>query len=180
MIKSAKSYFSLVYDRLHKFIYNSKIIHADETPVKIMRIENNKIKNCKRTYMWVYRNNTHCSEHPIVIYDWQLSRKANHPMDFLKDFSGTVVTDGYQVYHNLIKKRHNLQIAGCWIHARRPFTEFIKSVGSEEAKGSITAEAYSLITEIMHIDNTFDDLSNRNHQNHCQLELQSKVDAFFE
>lgn len=130
--------------------------------------------------MWVYRNNTHCSEHPIVIYDWQLSRKANHPMDFLKDFSGTVVTDGYQVYHNLIKKRHNLQIAGCWIHARRPFTEFIKSVGSEEAKGSITAEAYSLITEIMHIDNTFDDLSNRNHQNHCQLELQSKVDAFFE
>ena len=51
--------------------------------------------------MWVYRNNPHCSEHPIVLYDWQPSRKADHPREFLKDFSGTVVTDGYQVYHKL-------------------------------------------------------------------------------
>lgn len=64
-----------------------------------------------------------------------------------------MVTDGYQVYHKLAKERHNLKVAGCWVHARRPFAEFIKSVGQDTAKGSIVQEAYSMITEIMHIDN---------------------------
>lgn len=179
IINGAERYLSLVYDRMHELIYGSKVIHADETPVKVMQIEKNKIKNGKKTYMWVYRNNPHCSEHPIVLYDWQPSRKADHPREFLKDFSGTVVTDGYQVYHKLGKERHDLQIAGCWIHARRPFAEFIKSVGTEAAKGSIAAEAYSMITEIMHIDNSFDDLTNRDRKKQRQLVLQEKVDAYF-
>ena len=179
IINGAERYLSLVYDRMHELIYDSKVIHADETPVKVMQIEKTKIKNGKKTYMWVYRNNPHCSEHPIVLYDWQPSRKADHPREFLKDFSGTVVTDGYQVYHKLGKERHDLQIAGCWIHARRPFAEFIKSVGTEAAKGSIAAEAYSMITEIMHIDNSFDDLTNRDRKKQRQLVLQEKVDAYF-
>jgi hypothetical protein len=37
----------------------------------------------------------------IVLFDWQPSRKADHPRNFLKNFSGTVITDGYQVYHKL-------------------------------------------------------------------------------
>lgn len=179
IINGAERYLSLVYDRMHELIYDSKVIHADETPVKVMQINKTKIKNGKKTYMWVYRNNPHCSEHPIVLYDWQPSRKADHPREFLKNFSGTVVTDGYQVYHKLGKERHDLQIAGCWIHARRPFAEFIKSVGTEAAKGSIAAEAYSMITEIMHIDNSFDDLTNRDRKKQRQLVLQEKVDAYF-
>ena len=104
--------------------------------------------------MWVYRNNPHCSNHPIVLYDWQQSRRADHPREFLKSFSGTVVTDGYQVYHTLGKERQDLKISGCRIHCRRPYAEFIKSVGATAAKGSIAAEAYAMITEIMHLDNS--------------------------
>ncbi|SDB57574.1 Transposase [Pseudobutyrivibrio sp. YE44] len=180
IINATERYLSLVYDRMHELIYDSKVIHADETPVKVMQIDKTKIKNGKKTYMWVYRNNPHCSEHPIVLYDWKPSRKADHPREFLKDFSGTVVTDGYQVYHKLGKKRHDLQIAGCWIHARRPFAEFIKSVGTETAKGSIAEEAYAMITEIMHIDNSYDDLTNRDRKKQRQLVLKEKVDAYFE
>ena len=179
VIKSAEKYLSLVYDRMHEQIYDSKVIHADETPVKCMRIDKAKVKNGKKTYMWVYRNNPQCSPHPIVLYDWQPSRRADHPREFLKNFSGTVVTDGYQVYHKLGKERHDLNIAGCWIHARRPFAEFIKSVGISAAKGSIAEEAYSMITEIMHLDNGFDDLSNRDRKKQRQLVLQDKVDAYF-
>ena len=53
VIKSAEDYLSLLYDRLHELIYENTIIHADESPVKVMRIDNNKIKNGKKTYMWV-------------------------------------------------------------------------------------------------------------------------------
>ena len=86
-----------------------------------MRTNNKKIKNGKKTYMWVYRNRPTMSFKPAVLYDWQPSRRADHPREFLKDFSDTVITDGCQVYHKLGKERGDLTIGGCWIHVRRPF-----------------------------------------------------------
>lgn len=118
------------------------------------------------------------SSHPIILFDWQPSRKADHPREFLKNFSGTVITDGYQVYHKLGKERKDLSIGGCWIHARRPFAEFIKSLKSS-ADGTIAQKAYALITEIMHIDNGFDDLPSTDRLSQRQLLLSGKVDAYF-
>lgn len=112
VIKSVDNYLSLLYDRLHDLIYENHIIHADETPVKVMRIDNNKIKNGKKTYMWIYRNRQTEETRPIVLFDWQPSRKADHPRDFLKNFSGTVITDGYQVCHKLSRERDDLTIGG--------------------------------------------------------------------
>ena len=65
--------------------------------------------------------------------------------------------DGYQVYHKPSKERPDLVIGGYWIHARRPFADFIKSIKGS-ADGTIAHKAYSLITEMLHIDNGFDDL----------------------
>lgn len=179
VIRSTDMYLSLIYDRMHELIYDSKVIHADETPVTVMRIDNAKIKNGKKTYMWVYRNRPFRGTHPIVLYDWQDSRRSDHPREFLKTFSGTVVTDGYQVYHKLEKEREDLKVAGCWIHARRPFADFIKSVGLTAAKGSIAQEAYDMITEMLRIDNTFDDLPVSDRKKQRQLVLSEKVDAYF-
>ena len=179
VIKSTDYYLSLIYDRMHELIYNSKVIHADETPVKTMRIDNTKIKNGKKTYMWVYRNRPSRFSHPIVLYDWQPSRRADHPRDFLKDFSGTVVTDGYQVYHKLAVEREDLKVAGCWIHARRYFADIIKSVGLSLSKGTVAQEAYDMITDILHMDNGFDDLPTADRKKQRQEKLQEKVDAYF-
>jgi transposase len=179
VIKSTDDYLSLVYDKLHELIYDSKVIHADETPAKVMRIDDKKIVGGKKTYMWVYRNRPTKTSHPIVLYDWQPSRKADHPREFLKNYSGAVVTDGYQVYHKLDAERADLNVAGCWIHARRPYAEFIKSVGASAAKGSIADEAYSMITDIMHTDNGYDDLSPSDRRKHRQQNLQKKVDDYF-
>ena len=178
VIKSADNYLSLLYDRLHEIIYDNHIIHADETPVKVMRIDNNKIKNGKKTYMWVYRNRPAENTNPIVLFDWQPPRKADHPKDFLENFSGTVITDGYQVYHKLSNELDDLTIGGCWIHARRPFAEFIKSLKGS-ADGTTAQEAYALITEMLHIDNGFDDLPTVDRLKQRQLILAEKVDAYF-
>lgn len=180
VIKSAEIYLSLIYDRLHELIYDSHVIHADESPVKVMRIDGEKIKNGKKTYMWVYRNKPKRGSYPIILYDWQPSRRADHPREFLKSFSGTVVTDGYQVYHKIGRERRDLKISGCWVHARRPYAEFIKSVGEEVSEGSIAKQAYAMITEIMHLDNDFDDLPKADRLKQRQLVLSEKVDAYFE
>lgn len=141
-------------------------------------IDNNKIKNGKKTYMWVYRNRQTEETRPIVLLDWQPSRKADHPGDFLKNFSGTVITDGYQVYRKLSRERDDLTIGGCWIHARRPFADFIKSLKGA-ADGTIAQEAYAMITEMLHIDNGFDDLPTFDRLKQRQLILTEKVDAYF-
>nr|MCR5338489.1 IS66 family transposase [Lachnospiraceae bacterium] len=181
VINSSDTYLSLIYDRLHELIYSNKVIHADETPAKVMRIDGKKIVNGKKTYMWVYRNNPASKAPPIVLFDWQPSRRADHPRDFLKSFSGTVVTDGYQVYHKLDKERPDLNVAGCWVHTRRPFADFIKSLKRKsDAKGTIAQEAYDLITEMMHIDNGFDDLSPSDRKKQRQKHLRERVDAYFE
>jgi hypothetical protein len=44
--------------------------------------------------------------------------------------------DGHQVYHQLGKERADLKLACCWIHTRRPYAEFIKSVGLTTAKAN--------------------------------------------
>lgn len=178
VIKSSDNYLSLLYDRLHTLIYGNRVIHADESPVKVMRIDNAKVKNGKKTYMWVYRNRVTDHTHPIVLYDWQPSRRADHPREFLKEFSGTVITDGYQVYHKLGKEREDLSIGGCWIHARRPYADFIKSI-KDSADGTIAQEAYTMITEMLHIDNDFDDLAPDDRLKQRQLILTEKVDAYF-
>ena len=179
VIKSSDLYLSLIYDRLHELIYGNKVIHADETPVKVMRIDNKKISNGKKTYMWVYRNSPMSKSPPIVLFDWQPSRRADHPREFLKDFSGTVVTDGYQVYHKLDKERPDLNVAGCWIHARRPYAEFIKSIGEHNARKSLAKEAYDMITNIMHLDNDYDDLSPTDRKKQRQQHLLPLVDDYF-
>ena len=179
VIKSSDEYLSLIYDRLHELIYDSKVIHADETPTKVMRIENTKIKNGKKTYMWVYRNRPLRGTHPIVLFDWQPSRRADHPREFLRDFSGIVITDGYQVYHKLGRERQDLTVAGCWVHARRPFAEFIKAVDEETASKTASRQTYDMITEIIHIDNILDDLSAADRKKQRRLLLSEKVDAYF-
>ena len=179
VINSSDIYLSLMYERLHRLIYESKVIHADETPTKVMRIYGKKVSGGKKTYMWVYRNRPLKDTHPIVLFDWQPSRRTDHPRDFLKKYSGIVVTDGYQVYHTLGKERPDLNVAGCWVHARRPFAEFIKSLKGDIAKGTVAQEAYAMITEIMHLDNGYDDLSPRDRKRQRQLNLKKKVDDYF-
>lgn len=180
VIRCSEDYLSLLFDFLHRFLYGSRVIHADETPVKVMRINGEKISGGKKTYMWVYRTSPKSDSHPVILFDWQPSRKADHPKEFLKRYSGTVVTDGYQVYHKLGDELPDLKIAGCWIHARRPFAEFIKSVKPQAAKGSVAQEAYDMITEMLHIDNGFDDLPSEDRLTQRRLKLKPRVDAFFE
>ena len=98
----SSEYYLSVYEALHKDLYRSNVIHADETPCRVVR--DGRDTNSKR-YMWVYHSGTHASKHPIVIYDYQQTRHYYHPKEFLNDYSGVLVADGYQA---LAKKRDAL------------------------------------------------------------------------
>ncbi len=101
MIRLGETYISVMYDYLHKLIYDYHVIQADETPVLVNK--DGRAAGSK-SYMWVYRSGYMNPEQQIILYDYQLTRNASHPREFLKDFSGICVTDGYQVYHTLEKR----------------------------------------------------------------------------
>lgn len=83
------------------------------------------------------------------------------------------------MYHKIASERQDLKVSGCWVHARRPYAEFIKSLDSKAAKNTLAYEAYAMLTEIMHVDNGFDDLPISDRTVQRQLVLSKKVDAYF-
>lgn len=93
MIKCSEDYLSVLYDIFHKKLYEYNLLHADETPVKVSK---DGRPSGSKSYMWVYRGEHPDESKPIVLYDYQKTRKLDHPREFLKDFKGIVVTDGYQ------------------------------------------------------------------------------------
>ena len=58
------------------------------------------------------------------------------------------------------------------------FTPDYSSI-KDSADGTIAQEAYTMITEMLHIDNTFDDLPSDDRSKQRQLVLTEKVDAYF-
>lgn len=175
-IQCSERYLSLLYDRMHKELLNCPVIQADETPVEVTK--DGRTAGSK-SFMWVYRTGKLYNEKPIVLYEYQQTRKIEHPKNFLRDYSGVLVTDGYQVYHSLERDRDNLIVAGCWSHARRRFAEIVKTQGVEQSKGTLAYEALRQIAAIYKLDNSLDKLGFEDRKNQRRLIVKPLVEAYF-
>lgn len=177
VITTAERYLSLVYDRMKEAILKSPVLHADETPVMVTK---DGREGMHRNYMWVYRSGSMCKANPIIVYDYQKTRKADALQEFLKDFEGKLVCDGYQVYHTLEKRGStNFKVAGCWAHARRPFAQICKSLGEEKAAGTVAAEALMQIQTIYHTDKQLLKLPPSERKKRRETLVKPLVDSFF-
>ncbi len=176
MIRLGEEYFSVLYDHLHRKLYEYHVIQADETPVLVNR---DGRKAGAKSYMWVYRSGHMYREQQIVLYEYQRTRKASHPREFLKDYSGICVTDGYQVYHTVEKQLEELTIAGCWVHARRRFEEYLETISKELQKKSDAFLVMKQIQAIYREEGKIKDLSSEERLKQRQLVIQPLVDALF-
>lgn len=175
-ILCAERYLSILYDYLHEKIYEYHVIQADETPVRVTK--ENRTEGTKH-YMWVYRTGRMYADKQIVLYEYQPSRNAEHPREFLKGFNGICVTDGYQVYHTIEKERENLKIAGCWAHARRRFDEAVKALPKANRKNALAYLALKQIQAIYREENKLADMSPEERLQHRRLTVKPLVDAYF-
>lgn len=115
----------------------------------------------------------------IILYEYQRTRNASHPREFLKNYSGICVTDGYQVYHTLEKEREDLTIAGCWVHARRRFDEALAVVPKERQKESASYLILKQIQTIYRKEGKLKDLSSEERLSQRQVAIKPLVDALF-
>lgn len=89
--------FKPVVERLKDMLLTQSVIHADETPLKVINDDKQK------SYMWVYCTgtdspNTSNPHKNIVLYDYHASRAASCARSFLGNYSGYLQVDGYAGY----------------------------------------------------------------------------------
>ena len=175
-IRLAEEYLSVLYDHLHKVLYSYHVIQADETPVLV---NHDGRKAGSKSWMWVYRSGHLYQDRQIVLYEYQQTRNASHPREFLKGYDGICVTDGYQLYHTLEKELEELTIAGCWVHCRRRFDEALKLVPKSYQKESNAFLLMKQIQAIYREEGKLNDLSSDERLKQRQVVIKPLVDAFF-
>lgn len=176
MIRLAEEYLGILYDYLHQKLFKYHVIQADETPCLVNK---DGRPAGSRSWMWVYRSGHLYQKGQIVLYEFQKTRNTSHPREFLKNYSGICVTDGYQVYHTLEKEKEDLTIAGCWVHGRRRFDESLKVVPKE---GRSKSTAYLVMKQIQAIyreEGKLRELTSEERLQQRQLVVKPLVDALF-
>ncbi len=176
MIRLAGEYLSVLYDYLHQKLYGYHVIQADETPCLVNK---DGRPAGSKSYMWVYRSGHLYQKEQIVLYEFQKTRNASHPREFLKNYSGICVTDGYQVYHTLEKEKEDLTIAGCWVHGRRRFDEALKVIPKEARSKSTAYLVMKQIQAIYREEGKLRELSSEERLQQRQLVVKPLVDALF-
>src|SRR5699024_7135765 len=89
-INGANTWLSPIYNRMHEHPLMQDIFHADESTLQVLSEPDRPATS--KSYMWLYR--TGRMGPPIVLYDYQKTRAAKHPIRFLEGFQGYLHVDG--------------------------------------------------------------------------------------
>ena len=135
-------------DALKDEILSHAVLHADETPVAMLKPGN---KKTHRAYLWAYAPGAF-ENLKAVVYDFCESRAGAHARTFLGDWTGALVCDDFSGY----KQSFTLGVseAGCMAHSRRKFFELHTS-----NKSQIAGQALSYISALYDVEREVKTLS---------------------
>lgn len=181
MVNIPKKYLTGVYERMmHKMITTAKLIHCDETPFACTedRKKPGKTKNSD-SYMWVYHTQDCYGSPPIFIYVYKDNRRTENIEEFLKDYKGIIMADGYEPYHIVARESNgDIVVGGCWAHSKRKFAEIIKA-DPKNAIGTVAFEGNERIAKIYHIDNKMKNASLEERLKYRKEKVAPLVDDLF-
>lgn len=183
MIKLHRYYLEPVHRMMKTELFASHLIHCDESPFK-MTGEKDATDPQSKDYMWVYHSPGHGNCHPVYLYEYDNGSRAGYVIgEYLKGYTGVLVTDGYQSYHTLQKERSDdIKVAGCWAHVRRKFADIVKATDKKKAMTSgqkVADEAIKRIAAIYHTDNMYKGTSPKEILDNRQQSVKPLVDAYF-
>lgn len=123
------------------------MMQADETRLTVINDNNKKAGAASHGgWMWVYTNKAG------VVYDYQSTRAGKHPKQLLEEFKGFIQSDAYGGYNALFTDDTDKISVGCWAHARRKYTEVVKSVGKKKKPPPLTAYILKFIGKLYTIE----------------------------
>ncbi len=131
-------------DALKADILSHSVVHADETPVQMLKPGTGKTH---RAYLWAYAAGVF-EDTKAVVYDFCDSRAGENAKVFLGDWRGSLVCDDFSGYKQLMTQ--GVTEVGCLAHARRKFFDLHASNKSQIAQSALEqiAAIYDIEREI--------------------------------
>ena len=115
------------------------VLHADETPVAMLKPAHLRDGKTHRAYVWSYCTT---SANPVkaVVFEFSESRSGENVREFLRldtpqAWRGTLVTDGFSGYNATTTL--GVTSAQCMAHARRKFNDLWANHGSEVGRKAL-------------------------------------------
>lgn len=153
-------------DILFNQINKISVLQADETPVKVLKPD-------KQGYFWGFHS---CDPgNRFIVFEFSLSRAARVANQRLKNFQGTLQTDGYSGYNEL-RRRTGIIAIGCWDHARRKFVEVIKVSHSDQG---MAGKLLALINRLYEVERSAKELSAQQRRQLRQEHSRSVLDEIY-
>jgi transposase len=118
-------------DALKDEMLQHSVLHADETPVQMLKPGNGKTH---RAYLWAYAPGAF-EDLKAVVYDFCESRAGENARAFLGEWRGSLVCDDFAGYKAGFV--HGVTEAGCLAHARRKFFDLHASSKSQVAESAL-------------------------------------------
>ena len=179
-IRISNKYLASFCDRMKYHLLLYHVTQSDETPCQVIKDGRSPTS---RSYMWVHRSGELYKDKSIVLYEYQKGRDHHIPLEYYKDYSGVLVTDGLSQYHLVDKKLSDVQNSNCWAHARRDYSDAIKVAGNkspEAIKQSVAYQALARIGTIYKIENGLRGLTPEERLKERQTNIKPLVDEYFE
>ncbi|WP_435277327.1 IS66 family transposase (plasmid) [Psychrobium sp. nBUS_13] len=155
-----------LYDTLKEQLLQQPAIHADETPLKVIKA------NKATSYMWLYCCGDDKPEGKtnIVLFDYHNSRAGQCAIDFLDDYSGYMHVDGYKGY-----EKTSATLVACLAHIRR---KFIEAKGNNKTTGKADV-ALNFIGKLYGIEQSIKEMKDDEKYKARQQQAKPIVEEFY-
>jgi len=128
-----------LYNRMREKVLEYDIVLNDDTPLKVL---DPGAGQTHQGYLWCTVGTQGLK---YTMYNFTMSRGREGPSVFFKGYKGTLLTDDYGGYNELLRNEQITQ-AGCWAHARRYFVE------AQDTNPRSANEVLVLIAELYKIE----------------------------
>ena len=128
-----------LYQLLHKRLLLSRVIHGDDTSVKLRVVGSD---HTHKAHLWVGIGD---ADYPYVVFDFTAHYTAEGPEKFLKGYQGYLQADALAQYECCFGAK-KAQHCCCWAHARRKF------VSAAQGGDALAKEAVERIGQLYAIE----------------------------
>jgi transposase len=118
-----------LYELMHKRLLLSRVIHDDDTTVKLRVVGADKTS---KAHLWAAIGD---ADYPYVVFDFTADYTSKGPEEFFKGYQGYLQADALAQYEGLYGE-DKVKHACCWAHARRKFVAAVDG-GDERGKQAL-------------------------------------------
>ncbi len=141
VIDNSEAFFGPLCEYFHRKLLTEEFLMADETPVQVLKEPERRAQT--KSFMWLYRTGERTNI-PIILYRYSETRAGDNAKDYLSDYAGYIMCDGYSGYNKLTKAKR----CACWAHVRRYLIDAIP-------KGKQHDHSQPAVQGLLYVDQLF-------------------------